>query len=166
VSKSRLALLFAVVGLGVAAGNANAASSVVNRTFNAGVGRCFLPDNVYGGSGPTITAPSVRYSNNTRRLVKVKAFAIIVNAQTGATVRWSFIKAVSLRRRHAGTFPETTLNLPTRPTSAFWPAAIHVELDVFSKGRLVEVWTGKPSSYEQFTNGAFFPTYTGTGPWC
>jgi|SoiMethySBSTD1v2_1073268.scaffolds.fasta_scaffold40359_5 hypothetical protein len=166
MSKSLLALLVAVVGLGIPAGNANASSSIVKRTFDAGIGRCFLPQNVYGGSGPTITAPSVRYSNNTRRLVRVKAFAIIVNAQTGATVRWRFIKAVSLRRRHAGTFPETTLDLPTRPTSAFWPAAIHVELDVYSRGKLAEVWTGRPSRYKQFTNGAFFPTYTGTGPWC
>jgi hypothetical protein len=160
--KSRLALLAAVV-IGLASLCATAASA---GTFDAGTGKCFLPQNVYGGSGPTITAPSVRYTNATRRLVKVKAFAIIVNAQTEKWIRWKFIGSVSLRRHQFGTFPEATLDLPSRSTSAFWPAAIYVRLEVFSKRKLVEVWTGKPSEYKIFTNGAYFPTYTGTGPWC
>jgi len=62
--------------------------------------------------------------------------------------------------------PETTLDLPTRSTSAFWPAAIRVRIEVFHRGSLVDVRTGKPHIYKTWTNGAFFDTYAGMRPWC
>jgi hypothetical protein len=163
----RLTLLVALTSAIVAAGVCTTtAAAVPNRTFNAGIGECFLPHNVYGGSGPTITAPSVRYTNLKRRQVRVRAFAIIVNAQTEQWIRWQRFSTRTLRRRQAATFPEWTLDLPSPTTSAFWPAAIRVRLEVFYKGSLVEVWTGKPSKYKTYTNGAYFPTYTGTAAWC
>ena len=41
-----------------------------------------------------------------------------------------------------------------------------MRLEVYLKGKLVEVWTGEPSSYKTYTNGAFKRTYTGTATFC
>jgi hypothetical protein len=134
--------------------------------FDAGVASCFVPDNVYGGSGPTITAPSVRYRNSRTSSVSVSAFAIVVDASTRGRISYALIGTRRLARGASASFPTKTVPIPDRSASKFFPVGVHVQLDVRRRGSLIQIWTGVPSAYDTYTNGAFFPTCTGRASWC
>lgn len=165
---TRSLVVIAVTGVvaAILAMTATAAPAAKRFKFDAGVASCYVPNNVYGGSGPTITAPSVRFTNQRRSLQKVTAWARVVDLSTGNWISYARIGFRSIAPGYSATFPAKTVPLQERSTSNFFPAGVYVQLDVRSHGRLIQIWTGIPSAYDTYTNGAFFPTYTGRNAWC
>lgn len=165
----RIARLAATAAAAVAAGfcaEAAPASAPRQHTFDAGVASCFVPTNVYGGTGATITAPSATYTNGGSRVLRVKAFAIIVDESSGRWIRTYFSGVWRVQPHARAVVPEVTLDLDFRGLSNYFPAGVRVRLEVYRKGLLRDVWTGVPSRYATYTNGAFSRTFSGMNSFC
>jgi hypothetical protein len=140
---------------------------VRQHAFKAGIASCYIPHNVYGGTGQTITAAQTAYTNDDApATVQVKAFEIIIDTSTQKWVRTYYAGSRTVARGVRVVFPEVTLDLDFRSVSNFFPAGVRTRLEVFRNRRLTDVWTGVPPLYKIFTNGAFFRTYSGTGSSC
>jgi hypothetical protein len=96
----------------------------------------------------------------------VRAFAIVVNTATGDSISYQRLGDRRVARGASTSLPATTVPLPERSTSNFFPAGIHIQLEVRYRGSLIQIWTGIPSGYDTYTNGAFFPTFTGRASSC
>lgn len=161
-----VALTVTVAAIVGASSTAADAAGPKRLNFKAGLASCFIPNNVYGGEGPTITAPSVRYRNARKSSVRVRAWAIVVNETTGKRISYRRIGDRKLARRRSTAFPSITLPLPERSTSSYYAVGVRVQLEVRYRGSLIEIYTGIPSAYDTYTNGGYFHTYTGRASVC
>lgn len=149
---------------GVCATGAQASTTTQN--FDAGIGSCFEPMNVYGGSAATITAPSVQYTNHYGAAVTVHEWLLVVDPTTGATLDWAWEGGTTVYPSQTATWPEATRNIPSRSGANAFVVA-RAELAVYYNSNTpFEIWMGIPSGYKKYTNGAFGRVYEGMTSVC
>jgi hypothetical protein len=161
MSRPRVAR-FLLIGLAVASlvvlPATTALAAAPNYSFDPGPGSCFLPDPGPFGyvSLPTITAPSVRYTNPSRHSVTVRKWSIIIDSVTADPRGYHYVGSRKVARRKSVTFPEDEVYIPSRSTSNYFEVKIQVRLEVYYKSNSpFAIYTGTSSLYTIWKNGAY-----------